>query len=269
MFPFSILDQDVDARLDHDGSDAYDLNLARIRAVNAAQLQLMTAIHAGLDERKMSAESLRDLSRVMVFQTSHAGQVAIDDLLALANNGEKLWSIVAVHPKFNSYGPQVIVGDPLPTNSLLRTDIRYYEPVKSAKRYTQEQLAQAKGDIFAPGNTEIPETDPKCEYGYSVEPRSFTSTGQVVGTTVKVFPHTFGTRKLVAIGYLKEPALVPTMPLYGNDPLYTSTQMEWPISCKELLVAVTLRILSIKTGDSTTQYVLSKEEEAQLIRLML
>lgn len=269
MFPFSALDSAVLARIDAVGSDGYDLNTDRIPGTNGAQYQCATAVRSFLEQKKMTGEALRDLNYTSIFQTTHAGQVAVDDLLALAPLNHKLWSIIGVHPEFESYEPQVIVGDPLPANSLIRTDLRFIRPLKSSHHQTQEQQSDSEQDIFAPGSGIVPVTDTKVQYAHTFATHPITTVGQQVGVLMTVTPHTFGARRLVAISYLKSPKLVPPMPGNLLDPLYNTTTLEWPESVLELMIAVTMRILSIKVGDNTTQYVLTKEEENQLLRAIV
>ena len=267
MIPLREVDEEVRSQLDANGSDAYDLNFARIPATNAAQNQLMSAVRSFQERNSMVGESLRDLNYTAVFQTTEAGQVALDTLLALAPLGHKLWSVMGVHPEFDSYEPQSIVADPIATNSRIRTDLRYIRSRKSSKLYTQEAQSDVSMDIFAPGNSIVPSDNPTVEFGHTLGSTAVVTGGQQVGVTLTITPHTIGTRRLVAVSYLKVPSTMPNIPTNSiQDPVFLSAQLEWPASCKGLLVSVIRRILAIPIGDGTTQYVLSKEEENQLLR---
>lgn len=268
MIAFRDVDEQVLARLDAVGTDAYDLNLDRIPAVNAAQHAVQHALTAMLEERKFSAENLRDLNVVPVYQTSLYGQV---ELSAPSSNGATLpfdvWSVVAVYPEFIAAGPMTPVPDTVDTRSWLRPDIRFTAPLKAAKRYTQEQWAAVNKDIFAPGNTIA--TNPKGkEYGYLWANRALVAGGPPSRPVLTVLGLQQGARHQVAVALLKPPNMVPQMPLYEADPLYASTQLEWPDNMRDLLVASALRALSYKQGDGTTQYTLSTSELSMLMGLI-
>lgn len=266
MIPFAeAIDKPILSRLDANGSDAYDLNLDRITAVNGAQYQCVAAVNSIMEKTKMVGEGLADLNKTAVFQTTQFGQVAIDDLLALAPVNQKLWTILAVYPEFQSTDPQAIVVDPIPTNSLLRTDVRFVKAIRGAKRWTQEQQPGVELDIFAPGNTTITTPETK-DYGYTYGTTPITTTGQAATKLLTILGGpTPPARQLVAVSYLKQPNLVPAF-TSELDPNYATYQMEWPPSMVELLIAVALRILAIKTGDGTTQYGLNSQEMGMLLQ---
>lgn len=266
MIPLSYADGQVLARLDAVGSDGYDLGTDRIPAFNGAQQLLTATLNAGFDTRKPTGEGLRDLNKTAVFQTSEFGQIAIDQLLD--RGSQKLWTVIGVHPEFQAaIDPQLVI-DLIPTNSLLRTDIRFVKAIKSAKRITQEEVGMADKDVFSAGNSMIDETSPDYQYAYYLSGTAFTSVGQNVGTTLSVIRHNPGTRKLVGVSYLKVPEMVPNM-VDELDPLYATTQLEWPDSISELLINLVLKLLAIKTGDNTTQYTLTQNEVGQLLQAIM
>lgn len=268
MIPFAeVIDKPILSRLDANGSDAYDLNLDRIRAVNGAQYQIVSAVNSIMERTKMVGEAFVDLNKTAVFQSTEGGQVSIDALLASNPLNQELWTILAVYPEFASYGPQVINTDLIPDNSTARFDIKFIKGLKSAKHYTQEQDADVNKDVFAPGSPMASAFPANDEWGYRYGSEAF-SVGGVAPTKrlTLLGPIAFTERKLVAVSYLKVPTLVPEMPQGELDPLYASTQLEWPPSMAELLITVALRILAIKTGDGTTQYGLSSQEMGMLIQ---
>lgn len=266
MIPFAdAIDKPILSRIDANGSDAYDLNLDRIRAVNGAQYQLVAAANSLMEKTKMVGEGLVDLNRTGVFQTSQYGQVAIDDLIALAPVNQKMWTVLAVYPEFQATAAPVVIPDPIDTNSLVRLDVRYVKGLKAAKRYTQEQQAGVELDIFAPGNTMITTPETK-DYGYTYGTTPLTNTGQAPSKQLTILGGPASpARQLVAVAYLKQPELVPAF-TSELDPNYSTYQLEWPPSMAELLIAVALRILAIKTGDGTTQYGLNSQEMGMLLQ---
>lgn len=261
MIKLSHIDQQVLARLDAEGTDHFELSLDRIPAYRGAQERISSILSAGLEAKKFSGEALRDLNYTTVFQTSERGQIDVDSLISLPPLEHKAWTIVAVHPEFESYQEQVIVGDNIPTNSLLRNDIRFVRPIKSAKHYTQEQEAIVRKNVFLPGN-EIISGEAK-EWGYVFGTKA-EATGQQVGRTIRIMDHPAGTRALVAIAYIKAPNRIPDIPS-ENDPLYNTYELEWPESMAELIIAVSLRILAMKQGDQTTLYTLNTQEMGLLL----
>jgi hypothetical protein len=268
MIAFNKVDQQVRARVDAVGTDHYDLNLARIPAVNAAQHLVQSALSSLIEGKKFSGEALRDLNWTAVFQTSEFGQIDLDRLLGTATINyipHKLWTVLAVYPEFRSSEAQTLTTDPIPVHSLLRQDVRFVSPVKAAKHYTQEQWASAQGNIFAPGSPLMTNAKLK-EYGYLLGTRTATNTGP----TSQVMMSILGTppvgRQLVAVSYLKVASTVSEMPLEEGDTLYTQTMLEWPDSMEELIVTAAHRILSVKQGDGTTLHSLSMEEMGMLLQ---
>lgn len=271
MIQFSKLDKAVTPRIDEEGTDAHDLNLDRIPAVNAAQRLVQSAVTSLLEAKKFSGEALRDLNWTTVFQTSDKGQVQLDqDLGSIPdpNNPQnktqhRVWSVVAVYPEFESYQPQNLLPMALPELSRARADIRFSRPLKAAKRLTQQQWADGTTDIFAPGSDLL--TNPALKnYGYLFATRPLSDQGPTTRPVLTVTGLGPG-RHLVAVSYLKVPAEVPPMPGGTMDPLYGGFQLEWPESMLELLVAVTCRMVTIKQGDGTTVNSLSSEEMNMLL----
>jgi hypothetical protein len=261
LIRLSHIDQQVLARLDAEGTDHFELSLDRIPAYRGAQERISSILSAGLEAKKFSGEALRDLNYTTVFQTSERGQIDVDSLIALPPLEHKAWTIVAVHPEFESYQEQVLVGDNIPTNSLLRNDIRFVRPLKSAKHYTQAQESAVQKNVFLPGNEVI--TGEAKEWGFVFGTKA-EATGQQVGRTLRIMDHPAGTRRLVAVSYIKAPARIPDI-LSENDPLYDTYELEWPESMSELIIAVSLRILAMKQGDQTTLYGLNTQEMGLLL----
>jgi hypothetical protein len=270
MIPYNVHDAQLIARLDAEGTDSYGLNEDRITATNAAQYMLQGALNALVEKNKKLGESLRDLNWTAVFQTSLFGQVDIDTLLNTASINRiphKLWTVLAVYPEFESAEAQTLTPDPISVHSMLRQDVRFTSPIEAAKHYTQQDWANSKKDLFAPGSPLMTNTKLK-EYGYHFGTRAVANTGPVANTTLTVLGTPAGKRQLVAVSYLKVPEAVKTMPLLESDPLYTQTKLEWPESMAELLVSLTLRQMTYQVGDQTTLYQLTSEETGLLLNAL-
>lgn len=268
MFPLRTLDDTVLARLDAKGTDAFHLNNDRIPAYNSAQRIVQGAINSLMQAKKFSAEQLRDLNQDAVFQTSTVNTIEIDRILqtTIVNYvPQKVWTVLAVHPEFVSYpSAPVITPDTVALRSILRPDVRFIRPIESAKMYTQENAGKASKNPFMPGNTAgIGKKDNGYGFFFGSEPTTTVGPGPAVVLTLMGLPE--GVRHLVAVSYLKVPLEIRQMPLLENDPLYNQTFLEWPDSMIELLVAVSLRMLSYPIGDGTTLNALSTQEMSMLL----
>lgn len=272
MIKFSYIDRQLKARLDAEGSDAYDINLDRIPAINGAQHLVQSAVDSLMDRNKYPGELLRDLNYTAVFQTDKFGQVSIDTNLGVSTmpvdlsrpqRAQRLWTVIAVYPEFVPAGTADVIADTTPTKSRLREDLRFIRPIKAAKRWTQEQWDKIKDDPWAPGNSVL--TNSLKEYGYVVSTRPLTTDRWPSMVNLSIMPHTDGTNKLVAISYLKSPFEVLPMPLGEADTAYDTVLLEWPESMAELLISVALRVISYKQGDGTTLNALSTQELSMLM----
>lgn len=273
MIPLRVIDEALKPKLSAEGTDHYDLEFDRIPAINSAQNVVMTTVTSMLHKAKEIGESLRDLNFTAVFQTNEYGQIAIDQLLQgvvlqvpawQGTSAQKLWTVLAVYPEFQSAVPATITTDTVPSRSSLRQDVRMIKPLRSAKYWTEEMLANVSRDPFAPGNNLF--TGGLKEYGYSFGSKPVV-TGSGTGLTwlpISVSPFEIGVRQLVAVNYLKVPVMVPSM-VDENDPLYNQVAIEWPESMTELIVEVALRNLTFKQGDGTTLNSLSTQEMSMLL----
>lgn len=246
------------ARLDAEGSDAFDLQLDRIPAVNGAQHMVMSAVSAMFERNKRLAESLRDLRSDEVFQSDIHGHLPLDSLLEAS--GKKKWTIIAVHPEFHSAPSGTVDADT--ELAIPRPDIRFIYPVKSAKFYTGEQWSMALEDVFAQGSPKY--TGSEKSYGYTHVHSASNSTDQ--GTAITIL--SVNVASLIAVSYLRVPKDVPDT--VATDPsVYDSYQLEWPDSMKELLAAVALRTITQKQGDGTTVNSLNAQEQAMLLQALV
>lgn len=266
MIPFSEHNAQLTARLEAEGTDSFGLNEDRIPATNAAQRIVQGVLASMLEARKFSGEGLRDLNWTAVFQTNAWGEVDIDHILRSSTTGvdrHLLWTVLAVYPEFEAEAPWAVIPNNPARFSMLRPDVRFVSPIKAAKRWTRQQWADVKQDMFAPGSPLM--TNPLLrEYGYLFGGRTAVAGGTATHTLLSVMGLPPG-KTLVAVNYLKAPAPVPSMPLREDDPLYGSTMLEWPESMAALLGSVTMRQLGYPIGDGTTLNQLSGEEMTMLI----
>ncbi|HRA18044.1 MAG TPA: hypothetical protein PLZ24_12955 [Flavobacteriales bacterium] len=265
MIPFSKVDEQMLSRLDAVGTDHYDLTLTRIPAVNGAQYMVQSALSSLIEGKKFSGEGLRDLNSSAIFQTSQFGQIDVDQILGTAAPGNiphKVWTILGVYPKFISTPTVQVITDPVAERSQFR-NARFIRPLKSSHHLTQENIAEASTDPFAPGSPLNTNPDLQ-EYGYTFGTRAVVGGGMPPVTTMTVVGGPAG-RQMIAVSYLRVPKTVPNM-TDETDPAYAGTQLEWPSSMEELIISAALRIISIKQGDGTTLSGLSAGEMNMLIQ---
>lgn len=262
MIELSRIDTRVKSRLEAEGTDHWRLDLDRIPSLNGAQWLVQSAVNSLMDSTKGIGEALRDLNKTVVVQTSVNGRVELDRLLAAPPLAHRLWTVLGVYPEIMPAA--TLQPDPLPNNSRLRSDLRMAYPLKSATRWTQQQWAMMRDDVFAAGNSRL--TGQLKTWGWFMGTDQVTSVGQVTGTEL-VIVDTNGQRIIAGISYLKVPEEVPVIP-NEDDTQYASWLLEWPESMLELLVAVTLRILHYRQGDGTTVSSLSTQEMAMLMQAL-
>ena len=267
MISFEYIDRQILARLDAEGTDAYELNLDRIAAVNGAQDLLQSVMTSLFEAKKFSAEALRDLHYNAVYQTNHYGQVTLDLNLNAqtyqAPERFKLWTVVAVHPEFvPQFRDAAPDNDPVRERSKMRPDIRFIAPIKSADRGTFEDWSKRENDVFAPGNSLLTGSLVQYVYFFGSRPMLSSSTN-LSQLPLTIRPHVSGTRRLVAIDMLKAPRKVPEM--QQGDSTYTTFELEWPESMTELVISLALRFIAFKQGDQTNLAQLTGQEMSMLL----
>ena len=87
----STIYQQVLALLDAEGSNYYDVNLDIIPAINRAQKYIVSIINSILGAKKFSEEHYRELTKVLIFQTSQYSRVDLTP-----TNTDIFWDILAV-----------------------------------------------------------------------------------------------------------------------------------------------------------------------------
>lgn len=259
MIQFKAIDKAILARLDAEGTDAFDLTLDRLPAVNGAQHLVMSAVSSMFESNKRVVEALRDLRSDEVFQTNAYGHLALDHLVQ-SIVGRKLWTIIGVHPEFEMANRAFVLAAS-PGVSMLRHNLRFLYPKKSAKHYTNEEWGMALDDVFAEGSMKY--TGSEKSYGYTDVFPDTTQTSSP-GPHIAILPPP-SAAMLVAVSYLRVPEDVPDQ-VASDQEFYESYQLQWPSSMQELLIAVALRVITQKQGDGTTVNSLNQQETAMLLQ---
>jgi len=254
----------VAALLDAEGSEHYTFEQDYKPNINGVQDELMAVISQLLGARKFTEEGLRELNKVAVFQTNTYGEIDIDECLTqvggtgqLPGPAHKLWTIVGVYPEFESFGSTdiITIGIP-PPRSLMRGGVRFIRPLKDAKRYTQEQHAIIRRNVFLQGNQTL--VNELKSYGYFIGSEKRWTALPSVGRTITIFPHTTNERTLVAVAYLKVPEQIDAI----------TDNLEWPDSMRDLIIQMVFRRMAFKQGDGTNAYGLGSAEMGMLTRAL-
>lgn len=255
MIPYSTIDRTVLSRLDAEGSDHYDLTLDRIPAANSAQDVLAGMCVVALESKKFSAEALRDLLQVRIWQASQYGRLHFNP----AALGHTMLSIVAVMPEPEFFpGTDITplnVGSPF--TSRLRLDLPYYRGNYSAKRYTREQRTMVDDNVFAKGN-EVLTSAARKTYGYINISDYRTTDYTPSAPEIEVFPVPPAPGRYVAVEYLRYPARITQI----------GSNVEFPPHLTELMVNLTLSALADKQGDGTNLKTVAENGIAKQLGLL-
>lgn len=238
--------------LDSENSDRYLFDQDIKPSLNGALEILVTWINQAFAENKLSAENLRELLHVGVWQANSYSRVAFNG----QDVGHNLWSLLAIYPKPVVTSRNVVV--PSTTNNSIskyRPDLSFVKSVQSAKRLTFEEWNENVDNAFMPGNSTL--SGSLAEYAY-LDAANYSSTSYPSSTdkaewTIRPdIPN-----QLVAIAYLKYPTPVGQI---------TDT-IEFPLSLTDLIVELTLNKIGYKQGTQSV-YVATAQNIAKLVSLI-
>lgn len=255
MIPYSTIDAIVRARLDAEGSDHYGLQEDRIPAINSAVDRLAGMCVVALETNKFSAESLRDLLQVRIWQMSEYGRIHFNS----AALGHNMMSVVSVMPDPEFFPGTDITPLAVPNafTSRLRLDLPFYRGKYQAKRYTREQRHQVQDNIFAEGN-EVLTSGRRKTYGY-LHIRDYRTTDYTpIDSELEVFPVPPNPGRYVGVEYLR----------YPNRVTQIGSPVEFPLHMTDLLASMALSYLSVKQGDGTNLYRVAEEDIAKQVRIL-
>jgi len=120
--------------LDAEGSDRYRFDRDFRPAINYAIEYYIAAMNRVLGSDKLSGESLRELVKTKVWQTSKYSRIHFDpdDL------NEEIWSILRIAPE-PTLDPEISPAvNPTPENSIFTPDTTFVRSLFSAKRLTKK-----------------------------------------------------------------------------------------------------------------------------------
>lgn len=240
------------SKLDAEGSERYLFDQDIKPSINTAMESLITMFNAAFAEKKLTPESLREVTKVKVWQANKFSRVSFSD----ADVGGSLWTVLAVFPK-----PIVnkgVSGSPTTddSESKLRGDLSFVSSEKSAKRLTFEEWNQNSKNAFMPGNSIL--SGELLEYAYLdfADYSSTSYTGNNGKFEIQVRPDI--PSELVAIAYVKYPKPVVNI---GDS-------IEFPLSLTDLIVDLSLQVIAYKQGDGTSLYLVTRENINKLVNLI-
>lgn len=240
-------------RLDAEGSEHYRDDLDIIPSINASIKWMVGIINVALGEKKVSEESLSDISIARVMQTSKDSRIAIESI------PDDVWTILAIYPlPTTDVTGEATPAQPDVKTSIHREDLYHVASEKDAKRLTVEEWQINKNNPFAAGNVI---TDPLCteiiDYGYLNPIKYFPDNGASSVKDIEIRPYI--DKGLVTVVYAKTPAIIPDL---------TGT-IELPNSVFEVLVLRSLAYIAFKQGDGTSLNDLSTQGIQSLIQTIL
>jgi hypothetical protein len=228
----------VRSLLDDDNSLRYDEQKDLVPALNRAIRRTVTIFNTALEQKKVSSESLRDLSSSIILPVVGTSTKKCD-LSSIID----LWSILAVEP-------DPIISGGAGYEVLSETRNRF------AARLTLEQWNDSLSDPFSPG-TGVSILADFVRAGY-LGPGQYFGDGKLY---LMIRPASAFTANFVGIYYLKNPTTITTSVLTPN--------IELPISLHNLLVDQTLNALSLQQGPESKYGSVTDKEVSTLVSLML
>ncbi len=236
--------------LDAENSDRYTFDNDYGKAINSSVEWLSSVFNKAFADKKLSEEDLRDLIKVVVFQTSEYSRVNLSLM------DDSVWSIMRVNPE-----PEVIPGNseilPVqsPDQSVWRNDLSYRKSKFSAKKLTLEQWEDNVENIFEAGNERMLNSFKSYAYlnwaNYTSDQSSFSS------SEIEIRPEI--PNALVAITYLKYPTPVQSI----------TDSIEFPESLTNLVFEKAANFISWKQGDQTNLYTVTERDVLNLIQSMI
>jgi hypothetical protein len=248
----TIIDR-LQSALDADGQgDYYLFDQDYKPAINYAIDYMVGVINTRLEGEKGSLESLRELIKTRVYQSSNYSRVSFD-------SSDDVWSVLAVYINPTvARDNGVALPNPAttPAASYLIDGASHLSAEDSAKRLTLEEWNETKGNPFVSGNNIIT-TSPFKQYAY-LSFNDYSSTYQYDSVSeIEVRPTING--ELVSISFLRYPTLVSLV----------TDNVEFPQSMTNLITTLALRWIAYKQGDNTNIYSVSDRDIQTLFNTAL
>lgn len=245
MIPVQDIIQRMASALDAENSDRYTFDEDYKPAINTSVEWIQSVFNKAFSENKLSEESLIDLVRTIIYQTSSFSRVYIDESAI----GFNVWSILKINPKPLLFPDGAVITPTAPLDSLYRPDLIFVKSEYSAKRLTTEQWENAQKNTFEQGNNVLTGT----LTSYSYLPFSNYQPGKPEVEISPSIPNEF-----VGLQLLKYPTPIQNI----------SDSVEFPKNLINLVVQKALNFISFKQGDQTNLYMVTTRDISTLVQLM-
>lgn len=239
--------------LDAEGSEHYDDVLDIIPAINASVRWIVGVINVALGEKKISEESLSDISIARVMQTSKDSRIEIESI------PDEVWTILAIYPlpTVDNTG-QPVVPQPDEKTSIHRSDLYHIGSNYDAKRLTVEEWQINKRNPFESGNIMIGlECPDLIQFGY-LNPVKYFKDGQTTSAKdIELRPYI--DKGLATVVYAKTPTAITDLNGF----------IELPESVFNVVFNKALQYIAYKQGDGTTLDGITSKDVQSLIQTIL
>lgn len=240
----------LDSVLDAEGSDRYTFTQDYMPAINSSIEWLQAVFNKAFADKKLTEEDLRELIKVVVFQTSQFSRI---NLSLLPNS---VWSVMRINPEPTVFPTTAtITAQALPETSVFRDDVTYVRSRYSAKKLSLEKWEENVDNIFEAGNEIM--TNTFKSYAY-LNFANYGSTEYNV-TTPEIEIRPYIPESFVGVTYLKYPTPITNQ----ND------SIEFPESLTNLVYQKAANFISYKQGDQTTLNSVTDKDVNTLVRLMI
>lgn len=240
------------SRLDAEGSDRYLFDQDFKPAINQTIDWLTAVFNKAFETTKLSAENLRDLNKVRVWQANGFSRIYMDP----ATLGHDVWSIIGVFPKPTVEpvtAPPALANN---TESVLSPTLSYITSKFSAKNLPLEKWNENADNIFEAGNETV--TNQYLTYAY-LSALDYTSVGGNYDQVNQLEIRPGVPAEYVAIAYVKRPTQITVI---GDN-------LEYPVSLTDMVVDKTLNFISEKQGDGTNLYSVTERDVTRLVQIMI
>lgn len=252
-----ILAQDIANQLrfalDAEDSDHYSDTLDIIPAINASVRWAVGVINVALGEKKISEESLSDISIARVMQTSKDSRVEIESI------PDEVWTILAIYPlpTTDTNGNATVTQSNL-KKSVHRSDLYHVSSDYDAKRLSIEEWSINRNNPFAAGNVVQNQLCPELlDFAYLNPIKYFKETGSTSVKDIEVRPYIVN--GLVTVIYAKRPTVITSL----------ASSIELPGSLFQIVFNKALSYIAYKQGDGTNLDSITKDDINTLIQTIL
>jgi len=236
--------------LDAEGSERYTFDQDLKPAINSSIEWLQAVFNRAFADKKLTEENLRELVKVVVFQTNQYSRVNLDLL------NDSIWSIMKINPEpvLNNSSAAI---NPVasPEISVWRQDLSYLSSKYSAKRLSLEQWEESVDNIFEAGNSTL--NNSFKSYAYLNFADYTSNSYNAGGSEIEIRPSI--PSSFLSVTYLKDPREITLI----------TENVELPKSLINLVYQKALSFVSYKQGDQTNLYSVTERDVATLVQQMI